>query len=108
MVVLPIMAVSALIVISCFIISTGEDYADDFVADVGYGVVGPGTVQVLSGTLPSQFRCLVEERCGVARQLEDAIRGWLAAAAPLIGEGLLFAECLKLFNYECLRFTFLN
>ncbi len=60
MVVLPIMAVSALIV-----------YADDFVADVGYGVVGPGTVQVLSGTLPSQFRCLVEERCGVARQLED-------------------------------------
>ena len=54
------MAVSALIV-----------YADDFVADVGYGVVGPGTVQVLSGTLPSQFRCLVEEWCGVARQLED-------------------------------------
>jgi hypothetical protein len=26
--------------------------------------------------------------CGVARQLEDAIRGWLSAAAPLIGEGL--------------------
>ena len=61
------MAVSALIV-----------YADDFVADVGYGVVGPGTVRVFAGSLPSQFRCLVEERCGVeewcgvARQLEDA------------------------------------
>ena len=38
--------------------------------------------------MPSLFPRLVEEWCGVARQIEDAIRGWLSAAAPLIGEDL--------------------